>query len=118
MHHIATSSDIDQLLGEPLAVLYKHSPTCSLCNASAREVEQFRCGHPDVPLYQVDVLAMRALSRDIAARTGITHESPQIILLRGGTPLWHASHFAVTATDLTAHYDSACAGAPAPPSTD
>jgi bacillithiol system protein YtxJ len=53
--------------------------------------------HPDLPVYWVDVIGGRPLSRALADRLGIVHESPQAILLRGGTPVWHASHFAVTA---------------------
>ncbi len=54
-------------------------------------------GHPDVPVYWVDVKAERPLSRELADRLGVTHESPQAILLRQGAPVWHASHSDVTA---------------------
>jgi bacillithiol system protein YtxJ len=53
--------------------------------------------HPDVPVCLVDVIGQRPLSREIAGRLSIAHESPQAILLRSGTPVWHASHFGVTA---------------------
>jgi bacillithiol system protein YtxJ len=56
--------------------------------------------HPTVPVYLVDVIAQRLLSRDIAARLGIRHESPQAIVLRNGAAAWHASHYAVTAEAL------------------
>ncbi len=56
--------------------------------------------HPDVPVYWVDVKGQRPLSREIAGRLGITHESPQTILLRSGTVVWHASHFNVTANAI------------------
>ncbi len=57
-------------------------------------------GHPDVPVYWVDVKGQRPLSREIAGRLGITHESPQAILLRRGTPVWHDSHSGVTAAAI------------------
>jgi bacillithiol system protein YtxJ len=60
-------------------------------------VHRFLAAHPDMPVYLVDVIAGRPLSRAIAARLDITHESPQAILLRSGTPVWHASHDGVTA---------------------
>ncbi|MBK5099311.1 MAG: DUF2847 family protein, partial [Gemmatimonadetes bacterium] len=37
----------------------------------------------------------------IADRLGIRHQSPQIILLADGQPVWNASHGAVTAEILT-----------------
>ncbi len=65
--------------------------------AALGEVRQFMDRHPAVPVYWVDVKAERPLSREIADRLGITHESPQAILLRQGAPVWHASHASVTA---------------------
>jgi bacillithiol system protein YtxJ len=56
--------------------------------------------HPAVPVYVVDVIAQRLLSREIAACFGIRHESPQAILFRGGRVAWHASHYDVTAAAL------------------
>ena len=53
-----------------------------------------------VPVFLVDVLSQRPLSRRIAAELGIRHESPQVIVLRRGTAFWHASHYDVTADAL------------------
>jgi bacillithiol system protein YtxJ len=60
-------------------------------------VQIFARQHPDVPVYQVDVTRHRVLAREIASRLGIPHESPQAILVQSGIPVWHESHFAVTA---------------------
>jgi bacillithiol system protein YtxJ len=110
MRHVTQPSDLDLLFAEDLAVLYKHSPTCSICTAAAREVDRFVQRHPEAVVYQVDVLAARPLSHEIAARTGVTHESPQVILLRQGTPLWQASHFTITADTLATRFEAACGG--------
>jgi bacillithiol system protein YtxJ len=45
----------------------------------------------------VDVTSGQALSHAIEERTGVRHESPQVIVLRHGKATWHASHFAITA---------------------
>ena len=44
----------------------------------------------------VDVARDREVTWAIAARTGVRHESPQVIVLRGGRVVWTASHFAIT----------------------
>jgi bacillithiol system protein YtxJ len=46
------------------------------------------------------VQSHRRLSEEAAARFGIRHETPQAILLRDGRPIWSASHFRITATNL------------------
>jgi bacillithiol system protein YtxJ len=49
----------------------------------------------------VEVQRARELSREIENRTGIKHESPQIIVLRNGQVVWDASHFQITREAVT-----------------
>jgi bacillithiol system protein YtxJ len=70
-------------------------------------VQRFQQEHPEVPVYLVDVIRQRPLSREIAAHLGIQHESPQAILIRGGAVGWHASHYEVTAEALAAQVHEA-----------
>lgn len=76
-------------------VLFKHSLTCPISHGVYAEVEQFG---GDVNL--VVVQHSRDISNEIAARTGIRHESPQAIVIRNGKPVYNASHYDVTAGDL------------------
>jgi bacillithiol system protein YtxJ len=76
----------------PVAVLYKHSPTCGLSDMALDEVAAFSLQHPDIPIYQVDVLSQRPLSNEIEAVLGIRHESPQAFVFRDGGVTWHGSH--------------------------
>ena len=63
-------------------------------------MQEFIRRRPEVPVYLVDVLGQRLLSQRIAGDLSIRHESPQAIVLRRGAPLWHASHYDVTADAL------------------
>jgi bacillithiol system protein YtxJ len=67
------------------------------------EVEAFLKQHPDVQAYLVDVRAQRPLSQTIAMRSGVRHESPQVIVFRQGVPTWNASHADITADALKQH---------------
>ena len=42
----------------------------------------------------------RPLSLAVAERTGVQHESPQVICLAGGKSVGHASHYGITAAAL------------------
>jgi len=44
----------------------------------------------------VEVQSARDLSREIAASTGIEHESPQVIILRNGEPSGTLSHWEIS----------------------
>lgn len=104
VHRITDEQDLDRLFQAELAVLYKHSPTCGVRAAALGEVEAFLSQHPDADVYIIDVLAQRALSRRIAARAGIRHDSPQIILFQQGRPRWNESHYGITAASLAEQF--------------
>ena len=42
----------------------------------------------------------RDVSNALAEKTGIRHESPQAIVLKDEKPIYHASHYDVTAEDV------------------
>lgn len=92
--------------GRPLAVIYKHSPSCGMSRRAAREVQRFVEATPDVPVYVVDVVRDRDLSVDIATRLGVRHASPQVILVVAGAAVWDASHGGITADALTRAADA------------
>ena len=91
-----------EALAAPRALIYKHSPRCGVCVAAEREVTFFAEGHPDVPVYWVDVIGQGRLAGVIARALGVPHESPQVILVSGGRAVWFASHWEVRALDLEA----------------
>ena len=104
MNLIATEADLLELLAAPLAVLYKHSPICPTSSVAYEEMLAFR-RRSSVPVFLVDVIKHRPLSRTLAERTGVTHESPQAIVLRDGVAAWHRSHYEIQAEALARALD-------------
>lgn len=94
---LISTSDLDDVLSLPIVVLFKHSSACAISGLAMREMYRLAQERPDLPVHLVDVRAARALSAEVADRLGIRHESPQVIVLRDGEPVWHGSHFQVTA---------------------
>jgi len=90
----------------PLFLVYKHSNRCIASANARRRIEQLASLRPELPILEVDVIAERPLSREISRRFGISHESPQAILVRGGHPVWHSSHSGVTVEAVTAQLDA------------
>lgn len=93
--------DFDALLPEPLAIVYKHSTMCGLSDIAHGEVKDFLARHPGREVHLVRVIEERPVSDHIASSTGVRHESPQLLILRNGKVVWHASHRGVT-TDAIA----------------
>ncbi|MHC4939332.1 MAG: bacillithiol system redox-active protein YtxJ [Planctomycetota bacterium] len=90
---------LDAAFAAPRFLLFKHSGRCGISTHALRQVETFVAG-TDTPAAVVDVLANRALSDEVAARTGIPHESPQVLLLENGQAIWSASHFEIAVASL------------------
>ena len=76
-------------------LLFNHDPGCG---GSARAYGELRqLGGGQGPIGLIDVRVARAVTAEVARRTGVRHASPQVLLLRDGGAAWSASHGAVTA---------------------
>lgn len=80
---------VEQSKSKPV-IIFKHSTTCPMSAAAYREMAHF-----DDEVALVEVQRARELSREIENRTGIRHESPQVIIMRNGQVIWDASHFEI-----------------------
>jgi bacillithiol system protein YtxJ len=100
-------ADVDAVLersgGRPV-LIFKHSTTCPISAGAYREWQAFLAGPSAVRVDHawVRVREERPVSLAIAERTGVAHESPQALLVKGGKVLWHASHHAITRRALEA----------------
>ncbi len=72
-------------------ILFNHDPYCPISGRAYSQMEKL---NDEVMI--VDVSRERTLTREIQGRTGVRHESPQVIVLREGKPSWSASHFQIT----------------------
>ena len=76
-------------------LLFKHSNACGISSRAYREMEKL----DDVNLLEVQ--SARELSREVAAITGVRHETPQVIVLKDGRAVWNASHYDVNARSVS-----------------
>ena len=110
---IDTTADLDALFersqSEPV-VIFKHSPTCGTSAQAYDELASYLLEDGSLEVHLVDVLRSRALSQALAARAQVRHESPQLLVLQGGTVRWHGSHWKVTADAVRAAVIPARAG--------
>jgi bacillithiol system protein YtxJ len=91
---VADRADLDRLFAasaEQPVVLFKHDGACHISAHAYRELAAVPI---EVPL--IDVGRQQGLAEEVARRTGIAHESPQVIVLRDGRPVYAASHWDIT----------------------
>ena len=79
-------------------LVYKHSTTCGISASAAKEV---RAMETELPIYWINVREQRDLSSWVAETYDVTHESPQLILIRDGKADKVWSHYEVNRTNLS-----------------
>lgn len=97
---ITEAGALERALRAETAVLYKYSPSCAVSAVAATQIDRFADEHPDTPVYKLDVVARKDLALVVADRLDVRHQSPQVILMRNGRPVWQASHYGIRATRL------------------
>jgi bacillithiol system protein YtxJ len=104
LREIVSDEGWEALLGEseevPVLVL-KHSTACPVSGAAHGRVVDYMEGRTDIPeIVMVKVIESRPVSLMIAEVLGITHKSPQMILIKNRQGLWSASHHGINASAI------------------
>lgn len=100
LREITSQAELEQLFEQETAVIFKHSPLCGSSARARREVLQYAEQHPEAFVVQIDVVANRDLSQEVARRLDVRHQSPQAIVVRAGAALWSTSHSGVRSAAL------------------
>jgi bacillithiol system protein YtxJ len=79
-------------------LVFKHSTTCPVSATAGREV---RAMTTDLPIYWINVREQRELSNWVAETYKVTHESPQLLLIRDGKLQKVWNHHEVSRTSFS-----------------
>ena len=85
---------------KPVAV-FKHSITCPISLDVYQEIKNV-VGEVNLVVVQT----ARSISNEIAARTGVKHESPQALVIKDGKAIYHASHYDISANDVNSKLEN------------
>jgi len=82
-------------------LIFKHSTRCSVSRMALRTFEnEYNIEEDKAEPYFLDLLEHRDISNAIASRFGVTHQSPQLILIKGGQAVYHSSHSDIDANTV------------------
>jgi bacillithiol system protein YtxJ len=91
-------ADLDRLLAESAeepVVLFKHDFACPISANAYRELAAI-----PAEISLIDVERQIGLADEVVNRTGIDHQSPQVIVLRNGQPIYAASHWDISGEEV------------------
>jgi bacillithiol system protein YtxJ len=99
--HLSLNTNWNSLIStNDWIVIFKHSNRCGISSMALKQFEREWGADSSAKLYMIDVVKERSFSRDVADITGVTHQSPQLLLLKNGEVVFHASHYQIDANSV------------------
>ena len=78
---------------ETPVLIFKHSTRCPVSRMALRNFEnEYDIEEGKARAYFLDLLEHRDISNEITERFGVTHQSPQLILIKDGKAVYDTSH--------------------------
>ena len=82
-------------------VIFKHSNRCGISSMVMRQfVNGYNFSNNVLDLYYLDILNFREVSNEVGFRFQVMHESPQLIVIKNGVVVAHASHGQINDIEL------------------
>ncbi|WP_164670761.1 bacillithiol system redox-active protein YtxJ [Virgibacillus doumboii] len=104
LKELQATEELDKVWNESTekpVLLFKHSTTCPISAGAFKEYNSFLDSAEDnLNGYMVKVIESRDASNEIADKTNIKHESPQIFLIKDKEVLWNTSHSKITVDSI------------------
>jgi len=90
----------EQSKSGPVAI-FKHSTRCGISRMVLRQFESsYSLKDGQLKLYYLDLLNNRSISDEVGYTFQVLHQSPQLIVIKNGTAVAHASHHSIQAHEL------------------
>lgn len=101
---LTSEAQLDEIIkdsdSKPVAI-FKHSTRCGISTRAKFVLEEeWDYKEEELDFYYLDLLQHRNISNKIAELTGVQHQSPQVILLKKGDPVYEETHHAISAKEL------------------
>jgi bacillithiol system protein YtxJ len=91
---------LDDILAESKqgpVLIFKHSTRCNISRATFDRLERKwnAAAAGSTRAYFLDLIAHRNISNEVAARFGVEHQSPQVLVISNGRSILDLSHFEI-----------------------
>lgn len=101
--HLLTTDQLDQITQqshEKPILLFKHSTRCSISRMALKQFEREFDIEDKITPYYLDLIANREVSNAIAQQFFVTHQSPQVLVIKDGKSVYNASHSEISANKI------------------
>lgn len=107
-HKIESENDLNTAIensNTKNVVIFKHSTRCIISKTVLKnfENEAENSNTENIDFYYLDLLNYRNISNEIAEQFIITHQSPQVILIKNEEAVYNASHDGISLETIKQH---------------
>lgn len=102
LNEIAQLEHIEEKSSTKTQVIFKHSTRCGISSMVMKQfTDMYNLTEKDLDLYYLDLLSYRDVSNEVGCKFQVMHQSPQLLVIKNGVVVKHASHGAINDFDLT-----------------
>jgi bacillithiol system protein YtxJ len=84
-------------------VIFKHSTRCGISRMVMNQFVDAYDVDANLDLYYLDLLNYRDVSNEVGYKFQVMHQSPQMLIIKNGVTVTHASHGAINDLDMDAY---------------
>ncbi len=85
-------------------VIFKHSATCGISRMVLNIfADNYKFTENQLDLYFLDLHAHRDVSNETAIKFQVIHQSPQLLIIKNGVTVYHASHGSISEVNLESY---------------
>lgn len=100
LNSLSQLNEIEEKSKTKTQVIFKHSIRCGISRMVMNQfVEAYDLG-ANLDLYYLDLLSYRDVSNEVGYQFQVMHESPQLLIIKNGVTVAHASHGGINDLDL------------------
>ncbi len=101
LNNVSQLEEIKEKSATKPQVIFKHSTRCGISSMVMRQfVDAYDLTLNGLDLYYLDLLNYRDISNEVGYKFQVMHESPQLLVIKSGVAVKHASHGAINEIDL------------------
>jgi bacillithiol system protein YtxJ len=91
---------IEKLSKGKTQVIFKHSTRCGISKMVMNQFVSAFDVDVNLDLYYLDLLSFREVSNEAGFKFQVMHQSPQLLIIKNGVTVAHASHGGINEIDL------------------
>ena len=94
--------------GARVQLILKHSQSCAVSFFAKQNLDSVPLEEwPEMDRSMVEVVRFRPVSQYLAQKTGVRHESPQVLVIANSEVIFHTSHSEVNKMNIQQAYEKA-----------